>query len=69
MESSLGNVELLLISVTGPQLSVATGSCPDPGGDAAKGRCIFPFPQSHGRKTDDSKCFIDYKVGKFSQYR
>lgn len=60
MESSLRSVELLLISVTGPQLSVMTGSHPDAGGDAGKGRCIFSFPHSHGRKTDGSKCFTDY---------
>lgn len=60
MESSLGSAELLLISVTGPQLNVVTGSHPDPGGDAGKGRCIFPFPHSYARKTDDFKCFTDY---------
>lgn len=49
-----------MISITGPQLSVVTGSHPDPGGDAGKGRCIFPFPHSHGKKNDDSKCFTDY---------
>lgn len=50
MESGLGSAELLLVSVTGPQLSVVTGTHPDLGCDAEKGRCIFLFPHCHGRK-------------------
>lgn len=43
MESSLGSVELLLISVTGPQLSVVTGSHPDLCCDAGKGKMHLPL--------------------------